>query len=388
MSLRNLHLSLSLAFLFSFFIMKSCAVSEDGSDDVCLDETRNPEVNFASKTPYSFISGNIHAEVLALERSGCRVRSVWMMARHGSRHPTDIDSSVMRNYLPLLREKILKAHELGSGSLCQKAIDLLKQWTGGEFSYSRRMQLFETGRNEMEELGVRMRAALPHFFTEDALNRRISIWSTNTSRTTETAKAFLKGFSPSQDLQKNITVKTRDKILEFPETCYKYNKIILQGKHIPAFLEFLKGPEVKSVVNRVSKRIAVPADKRMLGCVLIMYNACRYYKVMEPQKQSVWCAVFSTEDLEVLEYGEDLFLYHDHGYAFNITYEQACPVVKDVIQLFRDQNESSAFYFTHIETVMKMDRQHLHKREEDPPAEVRVSERVSVASFSAAVWPV
>ncbi|XP_047496910.1 multiple inositol polyphosphate phosphatase 1-like [Penaeus chinensis] len=351
MSLRNLHLSLSLALLSSLFIVKTCAVSEDVSEDGCLGETENPNVNFASKVTYSFVRGNIAAEVLALKKSGCRVRSVWMMARHGSRYPTDLEGSFIWNWLPRLKEEILEAHEMGSGSLCQKTLELLKSWTGEEFSSSRGMQLFDTGRKEMKGLGVRMRAALPHFFTEDALNRRVLIWSTNTSRTIDTAKVFLKGFSPSEDLEKNITVKTSDQILEFPDKCHKYSKTVFQGQRMPAFEQYLRGPEVQSVVDRVSQRIAVSVNLKQVGT---MYNTCRYYKVMEPQKKSVWCAVFSKEDLKVLEYGEDLFLYHHHGYAFNITFEQACPVVKDIIQLFRNQNETSAFYFTHLETVMKV----------------------------------
>ncbi|ROT70951.1 hypothetical protein C7M84_010732 [Penaeus vannamei] len=322
MSTRNRHKSLVLALLISIFITKNCADSDDKTE--CLSETKHPYMNFATKTPYYHAHGNIREELSTLQSSGCDVHSVWMMIRHGSRHPTKIDG---------------------------KDLELLKEWDPDKLSHDRRMQLFETGRVEMKELGARVREALPQFFKEGVLEHNVSIWSTNTDRTKETAKVFLEGFSPSQNLEKNIVVKEHDRIMEFHEICHKYNEKIFNGSHIPAFLKFLKGPELLSVVDSVSERIAVPVERLH---VVLMYNACRYYKVMEPLKHSAWCAVFSRKDMEVMEFGEDLFMYHDHGYALDITYEQACPAVQDLLQRFRYQSDSSVFYFTHLETVVKV----------------------------------
>nr|XP_027208817.1 multiple inositol polyphosphate phosphatase 1-like [Penaeus vannamei] len=237
------------------------------------------------------------------------------------------------------------------GSLCKKDIELLKEWDAEKLPHDRRMQLLETGRVEMKKLGARVREALPQFFNESILNHNISVWSTKTDRTKETAKVFLEGFSPLQNLEKTIVVKERDRIMQFHEICHKYNEKVFHGSHIPAFMKFLKGPKIQSVVDSVSKRIAVTVESLH---VVLMYNACRYYKVMEPLKHSAWCAVFSRKDMEVMEFGEDLFLHHDHGYAFDITYEQACPVVQDILQRFRYQNDSSVFYFTHLEAVIKV----------------------------------
>ncbi|XP_027220523.2 multiple inositol polyphosphate phosphatase 1 isoform X2 [Penaeus vannamei] len=349
MSTQNQHKSLVLALLISIFLTKNCADSDDQTE--CLSETKHPYMNFATKTPYYHAHGNIREELSTLQSSGCDVHSVWMMVRHGSRHPTKIDGSFIRHHLPLLRKKLVNAYHHGLGSLCRKDLELLKEWDPDKLSHDRRMQLFETGRVEMKELGARVREALPHFFKEGVLEHNVSIWSTNTDRTKETAKVFLEGFSPSQNLEKNIVVKEHDRIMEFHEICHKYNEKIFNGSHIPAFLKFLKGPELLSVVGSVSERIAVPVERLH---VVLMYNACRYYKVMEPLKHSAWCAVFSRKDMEVMEFGEDLFVYHDHGYALDITYEQACPAVQDLLQRFRYQSDSSVFYFTHLETVVKV----------------------------------
>ena len=50
---------------------------------------------------------------------------------------------------------------------------------------------------------------------------------------------------------------------------------------------------------------------------------------------SPWCNVFSNSDLQVLEYAEDLQNYWKDGYGYPLNYEQACPVLKDLITNFQ-----------------------------------------------------
>ncbi|XP_042862376.1 multiple inositol polyphosphate phosphatase 1-like [Penaeus japonicus] len=341
---------MSVNFLLALIIGTYTVNSEQ-----CLSENKNPYLYFASKTAYDTVRGDITKEFLALRESGCEVRSVCMLLRHGSRHPTGLDLALIRLHMASLKERILKAHGLGLGSLCQKDIDLLKQWTGKELEYKLRMKLFESGKSELERLGARMRTALPHFFSEDALNSRISIWSTDTNRTKESARAFLKGFCPSQDLARSIVSKRANNILEFSETCQKYVDKVLRGRSARRYMKFLDEAEMNSVIHNVSKRLNISVGKLH---VLLMYNVCRYYKAMEPGKVSAWCAVFSTTDFKILEYAEDLISYHDHGYEFDIMHKLACPLIEDIIHHFRSQivndtEPSSSFYVSHIETVIK-----------------------------------
>lgn len=55
-------------------------------------------------------------------------------------------------------------------------------------------------------------------------------------------------------------------------------------------------------------------------------------------EKSRWCAAFDKEDLQVMEYGEDLIEYYESGYGiaeYNI--QLGCPMVKD---LYRKMEEA------------------------------------------------
>ncbi|KAF4532550.1 hypothetical protein B566_EDAN010842, partial [Ephemera danica] len=52
-------------------------------------------------------------------------------------------------------------------------------------------------------------------------------------------------------------------------------------------------------------------------------------------EESPWCAVFSENDLQVIEYAEDLRYYWRDGYGFNISRQQACPAVQDLLRHFQ-----------------------------------------------------
>jgi multiple inositol-polyphosphate phosphatase/2,3-bisphosphoglycerate 3-phosphatase len=70
-----------------------------------------------------------------------------------------------------------------------------------------------------------------------------------------------------------------------------------------------------------------------------------------------WCSVFSDEDLEVLEYYDDINQYYRHSYGNEISYKTNCPLVADIIdslKAFVTKNLSypyGIFRFTHIGTM-------------------------------------
>jgi multiple inositol-polyphosphate phosphatase/2,3-bisphosphoglycerate 3-phosphatase len=46
------------------------------------------------------------------------------------------------------------------------------------------------------------------------------------------------------------------------------------------------------------------------------------------------CQLFSDSELQMMEYREDLEYYWQDGYGFDINYQQACVLMKDVIENF------------------------------------------------------
>lgn len=66
-----------------------------------------------------------------------------------------------------------------------------------------------------------------------------------------------------------------------------------------------------------------------------MYDMCRYDKSWKVDSVSPWCAVFSEEDLRVLEYKEDLVEYYKHAYGNEINQRMGCPQVQDMFNHFQ-----------------------------------------------------
>ena len=67
--------------------------------------------------------------------------------------------------------------------------------------------------------------------------------------------------------------------------------------------------------------------------------------------------------LDMLEYREDLKYYWKDGYGYKINTEQACVLVKDAMDNFRNitmggatskEEQNGIFYFTHSGTILKM----------------------------------
>lgn len=78
-----------------------------------------------------------------------------------------------------------------------------------------------------------------------------------------------------------------------------------------------------------------------LDMIDAMYDACRYQKAWSVTELSPWCAVFSKEELRVLEYREDLDYYYKAGYGRDINTRLGCPLLHDMMRHFWYYNANS-----------------------------------------------
>lgn len=63
-----------------------------------------------------------------------------------------------------------------------------------------------------------------------------------------------------------------------------------------------------------------------------MYMTCAFESAWNPLAPSPWCFAFSESNMEALEFAEDLEYYWINGYGYKINYEQACPIIGDMLQ--------------------------------------------------------
>lgn len=69
--------------------------------------------------------------------------------------------------------------------------------------------------------------------------------------------------------------------------------------------------------------------------ILAMYDMCRYDKAWHVSERSPWCAAFIKEDLQVLEYRNDLEDYYDASYGHHLNLKLGCHPLRDMMERFQ-----------------------------------------------------
>lgn len=326
-------------------------------DFYCLADDTNPYVHFATKTGYNVGNGNISPKAIVPE--GCEAIQVWHLIRHGTRYPGDNDILAFQLILPRLQRHIVNASESGQGELCKEDVSYLKDWSLGGLNTSYDDILAPQGEIELYELSSRFKAALPSLLDKPFSNDTFKFRHTDKQRTYASARAYARGlFGGAGDtIYMPPPIVPIDPLLQFYKICNKYTLEVEDNPE--AIIEatmFQEGPKMTAVVDEVSRRIGINVA---FGEVEVMYDACRYYKAWDPPTQSAWCAVFTPENLMIMEYWHDLQYYYEDGYGHTINYQSACPPLQDLIQHFRyvvegGSGPSGIFYFSHSGALLKV----------------------------------
>lgn len=73
-----------------------------------------------------------------------------------------------------------------------------------------------------------------------------------------------------------------------------------------------------------------------------MWQLCRFEQAANLSKLSPWCSVFSTDDVKVLEYGEDLGYYYEAGYGFAMNKNILCEVMQNLLTFLQSNDSEEA----------------------------------------------
>lgn len=119
--------------------------------------------------------------------------------------------------------------------------------------------------------------------------------------------------------------------------------------------------------------------------ITALYDWCRYTWSGVDNKMSPWCALFTTEDLKVLEYADDLKHYYKNGYGAPINQQLGKIPLADLLKNFQDAKEGKGkkivAYFTHASMIEMVytslnlfkDSSHLTGARKDPKRKWRNS---------------
>lgn len=316
--------------------------------DYCYAEEEYPYLMFGTKTAYEFIHEKPRNPEIV---PSCQPIQFWLLSRHGTRYPKREDITNME-HLHEVRDLIIRNHdERKLGRLCEHDLENLKRWSLNVFP-GQAHSLANQGYDDLKFMARRFKSQFPTLLNKTYQDDIYVFRSTDTQRTKASAKAFAEGlFGTGADV---IHVQTypNDTLLRGYNTCTRWKEEV--DKNNDTFIEkrlFEMGQQMQLLIQNVSERLGFNY-RLTYRQINDMYDMCRYDKAWNIRNLSPWCAVFSKEELQLLEYREDLEDYYNLGYGNEFNIKLGCPPVKDFMFRFREMEErnpqpTGVFYFTH-----------------------------------------
>jgi len=318
---------------------------------------------FGDRTSY-FTNGNEDTGLGDLE--SCEIKMFWNFARHGARVPNLGTVTDWKENLPGIRDQVVTAYDEGNSGLSEATIGALKLWYLGVTEEDAE-QLTQSGWEEHQNMGERWAKRLSSFsFTPMSMKTSASTYQ----RTIDSAKAFMTGMFLEEKTEdgeiRERTLSERKRLAEIPP--------VMQDNHLVRFYDFCdrfqeevdNNPETyaeEALLEETEYWLEMKEDVEAttgveleFDDVILIWNMCRYERAWTPivQPGSPWCALFSDDDLKIINYRNCLWRWWSNSYAFNITAQQTQPLVFNLVDSLLNsetRNENVILNFGHSDGV-------------------------------------
>ncbi|PZC76916.1 hypothetical protein B5X24_HaOG204013 [Helicoverpa armigera] len=269
---------------------------------------------FSSKTPYEIIRGDIRDSIAKRRDFGnkqCEPISIWVTVRHGKRNPSTKFAEDIKAFLTY-RDDIIASYKMGNSTLCAQDIENIKNWEVDTDMFVRHNEIDAEGYQELVNIAQRFKEAFPELLNE-IQNKDYEILTAYGSRMTDSAKAFNEGLTPY-----NLTISEAENnysVLAPYASCGRYQIDVRRNPNIYAEEVVYTGTaEYQNMKERLLRKLGLDVDLTSNNITAI-YDLCRYSWEGINNKPSPWCALFTEEDLQVLEYIGDIRHYYRNGYG-------------------------------------------------------------------------
>ncbi|XP_008182157.1 multiple inositol polyphosphate phosphatase 1 [Acyrthosiphon pisum] len=321
------------------------------SEDQCNGLYSDYSHHLSSKTPYRYVANH---DIEPVNFEGCKAWKIWLVQRHGTRTPGKELDQFVKNRLPEIQKDIV--NNLIEHKLCNE--DEIKLWTSHE-EIDDKKRLTKEGEDELLALAERMQLRFPNLLNQPYESTNFLFRFTDTQRTRISAKQFATGLFGRNDVKKVLFDEplAKDPLLRFYKVCQKWRKDVKKSSTASAeHQQFIESELTNVTLKSISSRLGLGYTLTFKDAKNI-YTYCAFETAWEKNKVSPWCSIFNKSDFMLFEYSEDLKHYLIDGYAYELSYKQACVLLKNAIEYFDDQDLNSKngiFYFTHSGTILKM----------------------------------
>lgn len=274
---------------------------------------------FSTKTPYIF------KETAALNYSNFTVRKAWAILRHGTRLPAKKIISKYSSLVEIKNEMLEK-----SKSLSEVQRKSFERWKPMEIRLENQKFLTRQGEQEQFLLGSRFRERFPMIF-DGTFSFKFK--HTPTQRTELSATRFIDGlFNSEATKHKSIKVERDDEVLRPYKGCNLWRQTVKKNKEVSLKEKrnFESSRHVEDVLNdlRNLTQVEITIDDAELIYTICGFETSWEYNLVNGQ--SVWCSLFTENQMKVMEFLKDLQYYYIDGYGFEVTRKVACKTVEDI----------------------------------------------------------
>jgi len=290
----------------------------------------------------------------------CTAVHLWTVVRHGTRYPSRQAIKLMKGDLKQLRLRILASMEEGGSSLCEGDVEQLRNWTL-QVEEEQAKLLHPEGETELVLLGERWLARLPVLLGSYQVER-FRLRSTNTQRAQQSGHSFTTGLWTrlvGRKVRWEEVVLQHDPIIRFYKLCDRWKRMVKKNPDsMKERIMFEQSQVMEEMMLNMTSFLGLNISTSLTMSDLdIMYVMCNFDLAWQPSKHSPWCGMFSTFQLEIMEYREELDYFWVDGPGYPVTGQQACVLARDMVDTFRNISmgleKNGTFYFTHSGTILK-----------------------------------
>ncbi|KAL1443490.1 hypothetical protein MTO96_007402 [Rhipicephalus appendiculatus] len=258
------------------------------------DPYRLPSVLFGTKTTYRHATG-LHTKWANRARvPGCRPLLLMIFMRHTTRFPGKKDLKKFGERLPELQNMILNASRAGSGTLCRQHVNSLRKW---KYNWDESMEnrVTSSGIRETGEIASRFRRMFP-------------------------------GLLPSRFYQDEYAVLYRKELKKF-----KRERALVVDDDMLAFQSTCEDKLEKQGVNKTESQ----EETKFLDSAMVQ-------EMMQAMSRRLGVNVSTDdEDLDLLEYAEDLDDYEEDAYGNERSVALGCLLVEEMVDKIREKLRTS-----------------------------------------------
>ncbi|XP_050548869.1 multiple inositol polyphosphate phosphatase 1-like [Daktulosphaira vitifoliae] len=316
--------------LIQLFLLPLLLAYTEGQ--ACFEPTdSDPYLFFSHKTAYQLVYNSKFKPV-----PYCQPKFIWMFIRHGTNYPTTNESLAIRQ-LHLFKDRVIKNHEeRHDGNLCRNILDSLKRW---EFEVSPMSEddISPQGKMDMRLMAKRIKDKLSGLLVNNINQNTFKFLSSEDRKMMNSAEEFSRSMF-GDDFRSMIsidTVSSNSSFIGF-EDCPKQE--IPKNEVHPEAVKFRNSPEYLKMVSQISARLGF-RDNITDSIIHAMYESCRYNKALVLDSYPAWCNLFTRQELQILEYYEDLDFYYKYGYGVDFNTKVGCPMAQEIMNYLSDASK-------------------------------------------------